>query len=245
MLIDERRFSFIPSKKWKNLSKEDEKSLRSYRSNYGHYKRTMDEIEELEKQIKIKKEKKENYLTKMKRLNYEIDHLRTDYHFSWSVSKLSKKDYYNFTISRRGHNPKNGTLGSPKLIEGRLTEYYKKNTEKLDYLKNRGWKQFLIREVNDNNSKVRNFIIDSITKDPTLKKIPMNRKILFPLPKDKKELKSKGVSIPIMITNKMRMELSTLGYSREEMKHLTPIESHKIIDKGVPKRPSIDRSRNQ
>tara|TARA_B110000438_G_C15740582_1_gene618266 strand:- start:116 stop:718 length:603 start_codon:yes stop_codon:yes gene_type:complete len=57
--------------------------------------------------------------------------------------------------------------------------------------------------------------------------------------------KSKGVSIPIMITNKMRIELSTLGYSKEEMKYLTPIESHKIINKGVPKKPSKDRGRNQ
>ena len=60
-----------------------------------------------------------------------------------------------------------------------------------------------------------------------------------------KSKKSKGVSIPIMITNKMRMSLSTLGYSKDEMKHLTPIESHKIINKGVPKKPSKDRNRNQ
>ena len=48
-----------------------------------------------------------------------------------------------------------------------------------------------------------------------------------------------------MITNKMRIELSTLGYSKEEMKHLTPIESHEIINKGVPKKPSVERSRSQ
>jgi len=60
-----------------------------------------------------------------------------------------------------------------------------------------------------------------------------------------KPKKSKGVSIPIMITKQMRISLSTLGYSKEEMKHLTPIESHKIIDKGVPKKPSNDRGRNQ
>ena len=186
MLIDERRFDFIPTKKWKNLSKKDEKSLRSYRSTYRWYKETKEEIELLEKQIKQKKEKVNSYLSKMKNLNYEIDHLRNDYHFSWSVSKLKNKNYYNFSLSRRGHYPKNGTLGSPKLIEGRLTKYYKRNKDKLEYLKKYGWKQFLVREVNDNDSKVRNFIIDSITKDPTLKKIPMNRKILFPLKSDKK-----------------------------------------------------------
>jgi len=186
MLIDERRFDFIPQKKWKNLSKKDSSNLQSFRSYYGHYKRTLNEIEELTKEVDKKKEKVNSYLSKMKNLNYEIDHLRNDYHFSWSVSKLKNKNYYNFSLSRRGHYPKNGTLGSPKLIEGRLTKYYKRNKDKLEYLKKYGWKQFLVREVNDNDSKVRNFIIDSITKDPTLKKIPMNRKILFPLKSDKK-----------------------------------------------------------
>mgnify|MGYP001216331745 CR=1 FL=1 len=55
----------------------------------------------------------------------------------------------------------------------------------------------------------------------------------------------KKVSIPIMITNKMRMQLSTLGYTKEEMKHLNPVECHKIINRGIPKRPSRERGRNQ
>ena len=56
---------------------------------------------------------------------------------------------------------------------------------------------------------------------------------------------SKGVSIPIMITNKMRMKLLTLGYTRDEMKYLTSIECHDIINNGVPKKPSRERGRNQ
>ena len=55
----------------------------------------------------------------------------------------------------------------------------------------------------------------------------------------------KKVSIPIMITNKMRMDLSILGYTRDEMKHLTPKECWKIINRGVPKKPSRERGRNQ
>ena len=55
----------------------------------------------------------------------------------------------------------------------------------------------------------------------------------------------KKVSIPIMITNQMRMDLLTLGWSRDEMKHLTPKECWKIIDNGVPKKPSRERGRNQ
>ena len=55
----------------------------------------------------------------------------------------------------------------------------------------------------------------------------------------------KKVSIPIMITNQMRMDLSILGYTRDEMKHLVPKECWEIINKGVPKRPSKERGRNQ
>ena len=57
--------------------------------------------------------------------------------------------------------------------------------------------------------------------------------------------KIKKASIPIMITNKMRIELKTLGYSKEEMKELTPKKANAIIKKGIPKTPSRDRNRNQ
>ena len=58
----------------------------------------------------------------------------------------------------------------------------------------------------------------------------------------KKTLK---VIIPIMITNQMRMDLSILGYTRDEMKHLTPKEFWKIINIGIPKKPSRKRGRSQ
>ena len=48
-----------------------------------------------------------------------------------------------------------------------------------------------------------------------------------------------------MITNKMRMELSAMGWSKDEMKNLTPKECWEIINKGVPKKPSRERGRNQ
>jgi hypothetical protein len=57
--------------------------------------------------------------------------------------------------------------------------------------------------------------------------------------------KIKKASIQIMITNKMRIELKTLGYSKEEMKELTPQKANVIIKKGIPKTPSKDRNRNQ
>ena len=57
--------------------------------------------------------------------------------------------------------------------------------------------------------------------------------------------KTSKVSIPLMITNKMRFQLSMLGYYRQEMKHLTPEQCWGIINKGVPKKPSRERGRNQ
>ena len=48
-----------------------------------------------------------------------------------------------------------------------------------------------------------------------------------------------------MITNKMRMDLLTLGWTKDEMKHLTPKQCWEIIDKVVPKKPSRERGRNQ
>ena len=63
--------------------------------------------------------------------------------------------------------------------------------------------------------------------------------------KSKGKVGMKRVSIPIMITNQMRMDLLTLGWSRDEMKHLTPKECWEIIGEGVSKKSSRGRGRNQ
>ena len=186
-IVDERRFSFIPNHLWKRLSIEETKSLQSYRSYYGHYKRTTEEIEELTKQIEIRKKKVDGYVYKLTTINKDIDHLRDDYNFSWSVSKQGKKDYYNLCISRRQHDPKSGGLGSEKLIVDTLNEYYKNDAERLGNIKSLGWKEFLRREINnrDENNRLRNMILGFINDDPTLKSIKINRKILFPIDPNK------------------------------------------------------------
>ena len=63
--------------------------------------------------------------------------------------------------------------------------------------------------------------------------------------KSKGKIGIKKVSIPIMITNQMRTDLLTLGWSRDEMRHLTPKECWEIIDRGVPKKPSREMARSQ
>jgi len=63
--------------------------------------------------------------------------------------------------------------------------------------------------------------------------------------KKNKKIILKRVSIPIMITNIMRIKLKQLGYSKEEMKYLKPEEAHKIINNCLSKSPSRDRGQNQ
>ena len=184
--IDERRFDFIPQYLWKSLSKKDKDNLRNYRLNYRHYNDNDKKIDGLQKELVDRKEKKKSYVKKLINLNKELDHLRNDYHFSFSITKLKTKNYYNGTISRRGHNSKSLTLGSPKLIEDRLRDYYKSKKDKIEFLDKVGWKRFLQFEFNDNSSKVRKYIIECISKDVTLKNFSFNRKILFPLKSDKK-----------------------------------------------------------
>ena len=46
---------------------------------------------------------------------------------------------------------------------------------------------------------------------------------------------SKNVSIPLMMTKKMRLELKALGYSEKDVKSFTPKEANDIIDMGKRK----------
>lgn len=184
-IIDERRFSFIPRKKWKNLKEDDRKTLGSYKSYFGHYKRTEQKIKELEEEVKILKNKKNDYVKKMTKLNSTIDHLRTDYNFSFSISKQKTKNYYNFTISRRGHknNNKTGGLGSPRLIEKHLKEFYKRKKGRLEELDRMGWDRFVRSRVMDMDGRIRGMIVEMISQDSSMKKYSINRNTLFPISK--------------------------------------------------------------
>lgn len=237
-IIEERQFDYIPNKVFKNLSKRDRDNLRSYRLTYRWYKNNDDKLKSLEKEITKIKEKKEKYVKKLIKKNKELDHLRKDYQFSWSVSRLKNKgDYYNFTISRRQYNTKTGSLGSSKNIKEQLYNclFYKNDKDKMKQI-NKDWKIFLRKEMKDHNSKVRLLIMDLIMKDVTLKRVSLNRKSLFPLTKkDYPQINKRGVSIPLMMTNKMRWELNHLGYRKDEIKNMTPKQGWEIINKDEPK----------
>ena len=237
-ISEERQFDYIPDKIFKNLSKRDRDNLRSYRRTYRWYKDNDDKIKSLKKEISRRKEKKEQHVKKLIKKNKELDHLRKDYQFSWSVSRLKNKgDYYNFTISRRQYNTKTGSLGSSKSIKEQLCNcLFYKNDKKKKIQINKDWKMFLRKEMNDHNSKVRLLIMDLIMKDVTLKRVLLNRKSLFPsTKKDYPQINKRGISIPLMMTNKMRWELNHLGYSKDEIKNMKPKQGWEIINKDEQK----------
>ena len=233
-IIEERQFDYIPNKIFKSLSKRDRDNLRKYRSTYRWYKDNDDKLKSLENEIIRRKEKKNQYVKDLTKKNKELDHLRKDYQFSWSVSKLKNKgDYYNFSISRRQYHTKTGSLGSTKNIKEQLSNclFYKNDEDKKKQIE-KDWKLFLRKEMTDHKSKVRLLIMDLIMKDVTLKKVSLNRKSMFPLTKkDYPKINKNVVSIPLMMTNKMRWELKHLGYTSDEIKNMTPKEGWEKIKK--------------
>ncbi len=183
MKINGKRFDSIPQKKWGILTNQEIKNLKSYYKYVRHYKKIFGEVEELKSLIANKEKIIKTYTKKLMLINYQIDHLRTDYHFSFSIYKVKNKNYFNCSIGRREHPPKNGTLGSPRLIEEQLRNHYKRRKDKIAILDKIGWDKFIRDEVNDRSgaSKVRDRIIDMINKDKTLASFTINRKILFPV----------------------------------------------------------------
>ena len=237
-IIEQRQFNIIPDRLYKKLTKRDRDNINSYNVAYRWYKYNVDKLKLLEKEVIRRKEKNEQYVKELIKKNQELEHLRKDYQFSWSVSRLkNKSDYYNFTISRRQYSTKTGSLGSAKNIKEQLCNclFYKNNKDKKRQI-NKDWKLFLRREMSDNNSKVRLLIMDLIMKDVTLKRVSLNLKSLFPLTKkDYPKINKRGVSIPLMMTNKMRWELNHLGYSKDEIKNMKPEQGWEIINKDEPK----------
>ena len=167
---------------WDSLNKRDHDNLNSYRRSYRWYKETEDQISELQDQLKSLKDKKESYVKKLTRLNYDLDHLRNDFYFSFSITYRPKKNYYNCDISRRRYN-KSGGLGSERLILKHLQKYYENDKSKLDEMERIGWERFIRKEVMNPDGEIYGRIVKSIMKDVRLNGMTLNRHFLFPLDK--------------------------------------------------------------
>lgn len=233
-----RQFDYIQKKILKNLSKRDKDNLRKYRSSYRWYKDNNEKLKALEDEINRRKKKRNNYVKDLAKKNKELEHLRKDYQFTWSVYKLNKKgNYYNFTISRRQYHTKTGSLGPAKKTKEQLLNclFFKHDENKKKQIE-KDWKLFLDKELSDYKSKVSLLIMDLIMKDVTLKRVSLNWTNLFPLTrKDFPKLNEHDVSIPLILTNKMRWELKHLGYDKDDIKHMTPKEGWELINQNIPK----------
>ena len=237
-----------------SLSKEDYSIYQSYRGHRGNIVKVENKMNKLNNQLKELKETQNEYYKKMTLVNSQIDHLRKEFNISPNVSYWNKgmdkdkNEYFLGGIQRSGYKKIGLNLGNIKTVKQRLLDYYKGNSYQLNRIRKdskdrKTYKDLVNGFISSNESKT--IIRNEIRMNPKMKSLKKPLNVLFPLVKKKSKPKSKGVSIPIMITNKMRIKLSTLGYSRDEMKHLTPIQSHEIINKGVPKKPSVERSRSQ
>ena len=64
--------------------------------------------------------------------------------------------------------------------------------------------------------------------------------------KTKKKTISRTVSIPIMITQEMRMRLKALKYNSNDIRHFTPQKANDIIQNQIINRfPSLNHGKNQ
>ena len=239
-IIEEKQFDYIENKIFKNLSKRDKDNLRKYRNTYKLYKDNNNKLKALKDEINKRKKKKNKYLKNLTKKNKELGHLKKSYQFTCSISKLKKKgDYYIFTISRRQYHNKTGSLGSSKNIKKQLLNciFYKNDEYKKNQIK-KDWKLFLDKEISDFKSKLSLLIRDLIMKDVTLKRVSLNSTSLFPLTrKDYPRLNENIVNIPKIVTNKMRWELGHLGYSKDDIRYMTPKEAWKLINQNISKHP--------
>ena len=132
--------------------------------------------------------------------------------------KVEKKEpTYSVTINLKRHDrPKNIYLGTEKKIKQRLVDFYKD-----DIWKTKNWKIELRNRVNGRS--VDDFIFNEIQKG-------------WENFKDKKitldDLYKLKVSIPLMITKKMKVKLSEYGFTEKQIKDMTPEDGHWNIKMG-------------
>ena len=253
---DQREWRIEDTDDWKNFLKSlTPKQLSIYntfRSYRGHIVRTDKKIERLEEEIETLKDKRREYLKQLTKVNSEIDHLRKDFYITinvsfWKKNQQDKNEYFMGTIQRSGYKKIPFNLGNVEKVKQRLMELYKGNSYQLNRIRKVGDDREGFRNlVNGYLFNLKDVVRERIKKEPQMKSLKKSLDVFFPLvQKVVLKPKGKGVSIPLMITNQMRMDLSILGYTKDEMKHLTPKECWEIINKGEPKKPSRERGRNQ
>ena len=243
--VELRKWDYIKDQKeWelfkKSLTDKEISLYHTFMSYRSHLSKTEKKIDKLNNDLEIQKEKKRDYLKKLTELNSKIDYLRNEFNISiscspWDKEGKGKNFYCMITFSRTGTKKISCNLGNikrqvkPRLLEFYKTKYKKKKlftTPDLD--DSNGRRTFCFNLVNELDRKENLILLrQHFRQNPQLKSL--NGKVcldlMFPL-------KPKGVSIPLMMTNKMRQELTRLGYTRDDIKEMTPQEAWDNIKKG-------------
>ena len=251
--------NWVTEERLNGLSESDRKDYLYRQRLKGDVTKKINQIERLKKKLEVEKENLKSLKYKFQESNVKFVSIFDTLYYSVSIScnryryidrtksleirvgdktkvglegqsfeekhhgkfKVEKKEpTYSVTINlKRQDRPKNIYLGTEKKIRQRLVEFY---NDDIWYRKN--WEIELRNRVNGRS--VDDFIFKEIQKGwGKFKKKKITLDDLY-------ELK---VSIPLMITNKMRMELNELGYSKKEISNMTPSQSWELIKKGKKK----------
>ncbi len=256
--LDGRVLNFLSDEIYDRLPNDVKETKKLYHRRHDLVRRKLKKIENLKKKVKTEMGLLKELKGDLVDMKPKVDFLLQNFKISISLSSYKKKyipkdryghsrpnkvydteRYYNCYIDRVQYTTKSVYLGSEKTLKKYLLKRYEGDDKTIRKI-NKDVLGFVNEVVY--GQELYDRLLIKIIENPTTdknswKKVKFNRDDIFYI--------KKGVSIPLMITNKMRMDLLSLGWTRDEMKHLTPKECWEIINEGKPKKPSRERGRNQ
>ena len=219
-------FNYVTPNVMSGIDELDKEKIQRFNDLYAKFKKKEKTFYRYKEKIKIEKNELDNIKQELKLLDQDLGHIKNTYYFKCSLVSYKTRgiEYFNLSILRYKQPPKNCSLGRAAVIKEHLLKFYKTN-KKLTSRIQKDWMKFV--KVDSNFGDTFHRISDLILENPlNFKNITINRHVLFPL----EPFESK-VSIPLMMTNKMRMNLRMMGYTDEELKHMRPEEGWEIIKK--------------
>ena len=189
-ILEKRKLDWVGDKRYNLLSKDEIKTLHSYRTTYTLCKKRINKIDRAQRQLDIDKEGLKELKKDLNGMVENIDYLRDKLEFSCYVVPLKRKSgkvYYNLSVSRKGTGgPKSIPLGIYDEIQKHLIEYYIDNPIILRKVK-KDWISWMKMECkrptrNGEERIIYELIAEIIINDPlNFREHLINRHTLFPL----------------------------------------------------------------
>ena len=104
-ILEKRKLDWVGDKRYNLLSKDEIKTLHSYRTTYTLCKKRINKIDRAQRQLDIDKEGLKELKKDLNGMVENIDYLRDKLEFSCYVVPLKRKSgkvYYNLSVSRIG-----------------------------------------------------------------------------------------------------------------------------------------------